>query len=405
MNKITDSVEFRNGGTVSNRIVQAPMQTWSGHDDGYASEDTFDYYGARSESAGMVITEYFYVTQSGGPARTSSNTDQQLGFYTDDQKEGTKKIANAIQKNGNKAIIQLAHAGRESNYKGHNGEDVYAPSAIDFSFLNYEVKELSEEQIQGIIKDFGKATQRAIDCGFDGVEIHGANHYLLQQFFSKFSNKRDDKWGGSLENRMRFSLELTREVVRVIEENSPENFILGYRISPEEVHGDVLGYDYKEARELINTLTDEFKFDYIHLSLPTYDAKPTASKENKTLAELFRPALGEEVKLIIVGNVMSEEDAEDALQYTDLVAVGRATLVDPEFAKKIVEGRGDEITDEISPDQVEVSKLTPGLVNVFSDKNMQPALPGAESIYHLNKGGLDASVIKDGTGSSYNIDE
>lgn len=109
--------------------------------------------------------------------------------------------------------------------------------------------------------------------------------------------------------------------------------------------------------------------------------------------------------MIIVGDVLNEADAIDALQYTDLVAVGRATLIDNKFAKKIVEGRGNEIIVEISPEQIEKAHLTPGIVNIFPTPNMQPSLKGAESIYHLHTGGLDESVIKDGTGSSYNVDE
>lgn len=400
---INDTVEFRHGASIKSRIIQSPMQTWSGHDDGFVSEDTLEYYKRRDQSAAMVITEYLYVTESGGPARTSSNTDQQLGIYTDEQMPGLEKIARYLQASGNKAVAQIAHAGRESNYKGTKGLPVYAPSAIDFSFLDYDVLEMSQDEIENVIEDFAEATRRVIAMGFDGVEIHGANHYLLQQFFSKFSNKREDKWGGSLENRMRFPIEVTRAVFDVVKAEAPEDFIIGYRISPEEVHGSTVGYDYTESTQLIKALCDEFDFDYIHLSLPQYDSKPEG--QDKTFAELFRPMLDDEAKLMIVGNVMSQEAAEDALQYTDLVAVGRATLIDPDFGLKIYEGRGDEIIREISPEQVKASKLTPGLINVFSDKNMQPALPGAESIYHLNKGGLDASVIKDGTGAAYNLDE
>lgn len=400
---LNDKVTFRHGGIISNRMVQAPMQTWSGHDDGYISDETLEYYKTRSHSAGMVITEYLYVSEAGGPARTSSNTDQQLAFFNDSYKEGVQKIANAIQSEGNKAIAQLAHAGREANYRGHNGKEVYAPSAIDFSFLDYKVHEMTENDIQEVIQDFANAAQRAIDLGFDGVEIHGANHYLPQQFFSVFSNHRTDQWGGSLENRMRFALEITKAVFDVVEKNAPKDFIVGYRISPEELHGKNMGYDHIESTQLIKKLNEEFPFDYIHLSLPIYNAKPANSDQN--FAELFHPILEDETKLIIVGDVMSEEDAADALQYTDLVAIGRATLIDPEFGQKITEGRGNEIIHEISPEQVEAAKLTPGLINVFSDKNMQPVLPGAESIYHLNKGGLDMSVLKNGTGSSYNIKE
>lgn len=403
MKKLTDSVTFRHGATVTNRLVQPPMLTNSGKDDGYVTKDTIDYYAARSQSAGMIIVEYTYVSHAGGPSRSWASNRLQLGLYKDDQKPGFAEIAKALKKDGNKAILQIEHSGREANYRAKLGEKVYAPSSFDFGFLDYDVDELSEADIQEVIKDFGATTKRAIDCGFDGVEIHGANHYLLQQFFSAWSNSRHDEWGGdTLDNRMRFILAVSREVFRVVKTYAPKDFIVGYRLSPEEIHGDAVGYDYRESRELAKRLAETFDFDYIHLSLPQYDAKPAG--EEQTYAELFKPVLPQDTKLIIVGNVMSEADAQDALQYTDLVAVGRATLIDPQFGLKICEGRGDDIIHEISPDQVKKSKLTPGLVNLFSDPKMEPHLPGRESIYQLHQAGsLDKSVLKNGTSAAYNL--
>ncbi|TGD17503.1 oxidoreductase [Levilactobacillus suantsaiihabitans] len=402
--QLTDQVTFRHGATIKSRLVQSPMLTNSGKDDGYVTQDTIDYYAARSQSAGMVIVEYTYVSHAGGPSRSWADDRLQLGLYKDDQKPGFAKLAQVLKKDGNKAILQLVHSGRESNYRAKQGEKVYAPSSFDFGFLDYEVTELTDAQIREIIRDFGAATKRAIDCGFDGVEIHGANHYLLQEFFSAWSNRRTDEWGGqSLDNRMNFIMAVTAEVFRVVKTYAPKDFIVGYRISPEEIHGDTVGYDYRESNELIHKLATTFDFDYIHLSLPAYNAKPAGV--DQTYAALAQPELPAETKLMIVGNVMSEDDAKDALKETDLVAVGRATLIDPQFGLKISEGRGDEIIREISPEQVKRSKLTPGLINLFSDPKMEPHLPGRESIYALHQAGsLDKSVLKNGTSASYNLD-
>ncbi|AYM01770.1 oxidoreductase [Levilactobacillus yiduensis] len=386
--QLTDQVTFRHGATINSRLVQSPMLSRSGKDDGYVTQDTIDYYAARSQSAGMVIVEYTYVSHSGGPAQSFTSNRLQLGLYKDDQKPGFAKLAQVLKKDGNKAILQLAHTGREAVYRAIQGEKVYAPSAINFDFLDYDVTELTDEQIREIIRDFGAATKRAIDCGFDGIEIHGANHYLLQQFFSTESNQRTDEWGGqSLDTRMNFPMAVAAEVFRVVNTYAPKDFIVGYRISPEEIHGDRVGYDYRDANQLIHKLATTFDFDYIHLSLPAYNAKPAGV--DQTFAALARPELPAETKLMIVGNVMSEADAEDALQETDLVALGRATLIDPQFGLKISEGRGDEIIREISPEQVKKSKLTPGLLNIFSTPKMEPHLPGRESIYALHE--TDAS--------------
>ncbi|WP_283596189.1 NADH-dependent oxidoreductase [Limosilactobacillus vaginalis] len=377
MKQLTDHITFRHGATINNRLVQAPMLTNSG-DNEAVSQDTLDYYGARSQSAGMVIVEYTSVRKNGGPSRSWADNREQLAIYDDRFKPGMTKVAKALKKDGNKAILQLVHSGREANYAPKLGRTVEVPSQMDFPWIDYPLHELTSEEVEQVVKDFGAATKRAIDCGFDGVEIHGANHYLIQQFFSAFSNHRTDKWGGSLEKRMNFPLAVVKEVMDVVKQYAPKDFIVGYRISPEEIHQTV-GYTWHESTQLIKAITDN--------------------------AELFRPAIGDKVKEIIVGNVMSEKDAQDALKLTDLVAMARATLIDPAIGLKIEEGRGDEIIRKISPEQVKKSHLTPGLINLFSDPQMEPHLPGRETIYSLHQtGSLNKDVLKNGTSSSFNLD-
>lgn len=388
-NQLTDHVTLRHGATLNNRIVMSPMQTHSGLKGGFASDDTIQYYSARSQAAGMLITEFHYVSENGGPAYVPGYPEQ-LGAYSDAHLEGLRKTAQALKKDGNKAILQIHHAGRAAVGRHVNGLDVVAPSAIDFSFLDYPVRELTLTEIDDIILDFGKATKRAIDAGFDGVEIHGANHYLIQQFFSKLSNLRTDKWGGSLDNRMAFPLDVVKEVKAIVDEYAPKDFIIGYRISPEELHGKNIGYDYKEALSLISEVI-KYELDYIHLSLwAGYNSKPENSE--KSYAELFREILDDKTKLLIVGGIFGEDTATDAIEnYADLIAVARGTLIDPNFAKKITEGKGDTILHKISPETVEYSHLTPGLLEAFSreDSLGLPPLPGGETIRHLHTGKYD----------------
>lgn len=300
------------------------------------------------------------------------------------------RLAQTLKKDGNKAILQIHHAGREAVGQAVSGERVLAPSALDFSFLSYPVYQLTHEEILDIIADFGRATKRAIAAGFDGVEIHGANHYLLQQFFSKLSNQRTDDWGGSLEKRMAFPLAVVREVKRVAQEEEPADFIIGYRISPEEIHGSEIGYTYKESTQLIAQVVKE-ELDYIHLSLwGGYASGPFGSSKN--YAQLFREVLDDQTKLLIVGGVFSEEEAQDAVEsYSDLIAVGRGTLVDPQFGQKIMEGKGQTILREINPESLAYSSLTPGLKEAFTRKDSSglPPLPGGLSIQDQHTGRFD----------------
>lgn len=401
MAKLNDSLTFRHGATVNNRFVQPPMLTNSG-EDGYATEDTINYYKAHSKSGGMIITEYMYVTENGGPAITWKRGREQLAVYDDKFIPQLKKVAEAMKSSGNKAIMQIAHTGREANYRAMQGKKVYAPTGLedglDFPFLPYKVHTLSDEQIREIIDGFAQATRRAIAAGFDGVEIHGANHYLIQQFVSAYSNRRTDHWGGSVEKRMNFPLAVVKAVMDVVKEEAPDDFIVGYRISPEEIHGKNIGYTWHESTQLIDEITKNYDLDYIHLSMPQYNAKPgdamlldmdkADSKfkdSDKPFATLFKPVLNG-AKEIIVGGINDREKAEDALSLADLVAVGRENIIDPLFAEKILNGEDDQIVKEITVDQVKKNHMTQGLIDVYSGPKAVIPLAGAENIKSLHQG-------------------
>lgn len=365
MKKLSDKVTFKHGAVINNRMVQPPMLTKSGLN-GMVSEDTISYWKARANSAGLVISEYNYVSPAGGPAITWADNRTQLAVYDDKFLPGLTKMAKTMKSGGNKALLQIAHTGREANYRAHLGLPVYAPDSANYPFLPYGVQAFTTEQVEQVVKDFGRATKRAIEAGFDGVEIHGANHYLIQQFFSRFSNHRQDKWG----DYEAFPLTVAKEVFKVVRKYAPQDFIIGYRISPEEINPGNVGYTWHESTKLINDLTNNFDFDYIHLSLPDYKAKPKDS--DKTFAALFKPVIGKETKLIIVGDVMSQETAEDALKYTDLVAAGRAQIIDANFAAKVVAGKGDKVITELSDEEEKEQALTPGLREVMDKQTKRP---------------------------------
>lgn len=365
MKKLSYKVTFKHGAVINNRMVQPPMLTNSGLN-GMVSEDTISYWKARANSAGLVISEYNYVSPAGGPAITWADNRTQLAVYDDKFLPGLTKMAKTMKSGGNKALLQIAHTGREANYRAHLGLPVYAPDSANYPFLPYGVQAFTTEQVEQVVKDFGRATKRAIEAGFDGVEIHGANHYLIQQFFSRFSNHRQDKWG----DYEAFPLTVAKEVFKVVRKYAPQDFIIGYRISPEEINPGNVGYTWHESTKLINDLTNNFDFDYIHLSLPDYKAKPKDS--DKTFAALFKPVIGKETKLIIVGDVMSQETAEDALKYTDLVAAGRAQIIDANFAAKVVAGKGDKVITELSDEEEKEQALTPGLREVMDKQTKRP---------------------------------
>ena len=136
--QIIDPIQLRHGGKLTNRLVLSPMYTFSGLEGGFVSDDTLRYYGARSQAASLLITEFHYVSPSGGPCY-QTGYPVQLGIYSDDHIEGERKLAAALQKDGNKAILQLHHGGIAASGRALKGEEVLAPSALDFSFLPYPV--------------------------------------------------------------------------------------------------------------------------------------------------------------------------------------------------------------------------------------------------------------------------
>ncbi len=254
-----EAYRFSNGLELKNRIVMAPMTTMSSFHDGHVTTDEVNYYHRRGGGPGMIITAVANVSEDGkGFEGEFSATDDR--FIPD-----LTKIATAIKQDGTKAVLQIFHAGRMSNSRVLRGKQTVSASAIAAERPGAETpRALTEPEIEQIIEEFGEATLRAIKAGFDGVEIHGANTYLIQQFFSPHSNRRTDQWGGSFENRLRFPLAVVKKVQEVIKEHGSKTFLLGYRVSPEEF--ETPGIRLEGTFALIEKLK-QAKIDYLNLSI------------------------------------------------------------------------------------------------------------------------------------------
>lgn len=357
-NELTQPFTYHRGVVAANRIMMAPMvaqasdeQTRKVHADDLA------FYGLRSGAAGTIVSGAMNVTDRGW------GFDRGLSIDSDDCLPGLTELATAMKKDGAAAVAQLYHGGREAHNAAARFGWTQGPSTMQFPWLDTETKEMSDEQIHEVIAAFRAATRRAIDAGFDGVEVHGANHYLLQQFFSAYSNRRDDEWGGDLERRMAFPLACL-DASLAEAETAGRPFLVGYRISPDEVHGDNAGYTIVESLELIDAIAAR-EVDYLSVSLWTgYDAIPPG--KDRSYGELIRERVAGRCPVAIVSGIHDQASAEDALQHGDLVAVGRAALIDPQFATKIAQGRGDEIRQDVEGlDLTKDLALTPELINWF----------------------------------------
>jgi 2,4-dienoyl-CoA reductase-like NADH-dependent reductase (Old Yellow Enzyme family) len=359
-------ITLPNGAVLPSRTAMAPMVVMGANDDGTVSDLDVAYFDKRSGVAGLIITGAVYVNADG------YGFDGQISASKDEDVEGLKKLAQAAKKDGNKVVAQLHHAGRESLYEKLGR--VVAPSAIEFPFLDYVPEEMTNEEIEKTIKDFGSAAKRVLAAGFDGVEVHGANHYLLQQFFSSYSNRRTDQWGGTLEKRMAFPLAVLKEVQRVVQDSGKKDFIVGYRITPEEIHGDNIGYRIDESLSLIEKIVRE-KVDYVHVSLFTgYSDAPHDSK--KSYGEIVKQQVDGRCPVIIVSNVSTADHALDALNHGDIAAIGRGALVEPEFTKKIREGSANKIRTSVDNNLTDLEIPKKAIQWFKMEDSPLPPLPG-----------------------------
>ncbi|SHM69571.1 NADH-dependent flavin oxidoreductase [Phytopseudomonas punonensis] len=350
--RLFQPLTFNNGLTMRNRVVMAPMTTWSANPDGTLSAQELAYYRARVKGVGLVITGCTHVTPDG-----IGFTDE-FASYDDSFTPSLRSLAEAAKSGGAPAILQIFHAGNKALPNLVPDGRVVSASALKVPpspFNNAEVTSdaLSETEVETIIKAFGETARRAIEAGFDGIELHGAHGFLIQNFFSPLYNQRDDQWGGSLENRMRFPLAVVQEVQRVIAEHARQPFLLGYRISPEE--SEECGLRIDDSFVLIDRLI-EAGIDYLHASLFNIPhARPIGHE--RTTAELLAEHVGKRLPLIAAGLIRTPEDAEQALNVgLSLVAVGQGLVMNPTWVELASQGKAAEIATALDP------KLVPNLV-------------------------------------------
>lgn len=338
--RILESFTLPNGTEIKNRLFMAPMTTCSGYYDGSVSSELIEYYRARSGSIGTIIVECCFVDDLGLAFPGA------LGIDNDDKIAGLAKIAEAIKSKGSKALLQIYHGGRMVEPKLIGGRTPVGPSAVAAPRDGAATPvALTTEEVYGMVGKFGDAVRRAIQAGFDGVEIHGANTYLIQQFYSPNSNQRDDEWGGSRDNRAKFPLAVLDITHKMARQYADDSFIIGYRFSPEEM--EIPGIRFDDTMYLLEKLAER-GVDYLHFSVgatlrpsivETNDPTPLIQKyvamRSETLAQI--PVMG-------VGGVVNEADVDIALDNGyDLVAVGRACIAYPDWTDRIARNEAPEL--------------------------------------------------------------
>lgn len=322
--------QYRMGDlTLPNRIVMAPMTRNRAGDADVPVLLTVTYYVQRA-SAGMIITEGSQVSPQGvGYVHTP-------GIYSEAQVAGWKKVTEAIHRNGGRIFIQLWHVGRVSHPDFLGGDLPVAPSALPVEGFVHTPggkkpipvpRALKTDEVPDIVRQFRQAAENARAAGFDGVEIHGANGYLLDQFLRRGSNKRTDVYGGNLENRARLPLEVTKAVIEVWGRDR-----VGYRISP---HNNANSMSDANPLETFSYFTRELNktgLGYLHLIEPIGDRAgfvPPEARLGPTLRRIF------ERTFILNGGYGLQSGNEAIIRgEADLIAFGVPFLANPDLPER-----------------------------------------------------------------------
>jgi 2,4-dienoyl-CoA reductase-like NADH-dependent reductase (Old Yellow Enzyme family) len=330
---------------LKNRIALAPMTRTSAEEDGRATEEMVRYYARFARGCySLVITEGTYPDEA-----HSQGYRNQPGIANAAHVDAWRKVVDAVHQEDGLIFMQLMHAGALSQGNRYTDETI-APSAVkpigaqlDLYGGHGEFKlprEMSTQDIERLIRTFADAARRAREAGFDGVEIHGANGYVLDQFLTDYTNQRTDEYGGSTENRVRLLVEVLVAVRREVGRDYP----VGIRIS----QGKVNDYQHKWANgeqdaQVIFSRLAEAKPDFIHIT--EYDATRPAFDGGATLTALAKRYA--KVPVIANGQLGAPEKAEALIEggEADVITLGKSALANPDWPKRVMDGEPIEEFD------------------------------------------------------------
>ena len=361
--KLFEKYLLNNHVSVSNRLVVAPITLFASHVDGSISKEERKYLENRGTGIGIYILGSTAISPEGISAIT------QPRIFSDKDLSSLSERAKIIKSQGALAIIQINHRGFLANQE--LGLPPVAPSAEKAKIILEEkgipfkeIHELTDSEIKKIIKKFAYAAELSIKAGYDGVEIHGANNYLIQQFFSPYTNERNDYWGGNDKKRMNFSIQIIDEICKIREKYNRKDFIIGYRLSPEEPYED--GITMNETLKLIKMLSNK-PIQYIHISQKNYFQKArTGEWEGQERLNLIHKEAKGKVALIGVGGLMTEDDFNSAINsgFSEFVAAGRASMLNKNLGIILGQGKGNKLELELDPKQKENYSIPDTLWNM-----------------------------------------
>ena len=364
--KLFEKYKLNNNVEVPGRIAIPPLSLYGSDDSGKLLDEERSYLAHRATGVGLYILGAAAVSAEG------IGIKGQPRALSEDDIPSLAERAKIVKDQGALAICQMVHGGLFGN-KSYSGKTPLSPSPSvsnkeleKFGILNDDTrnKELTKDDILRIIKDFAYATELSLKAGYDGIEIHAANNFLIQQFYSGYYNKRNDEWGGSLEKRMRFPLEVVDACCKVRDKYKKPEFIIGYRLSPEEPFDD--GITMTETIQLVRALVKK-PIQYIHVSQKNYFQNARRGEGAGTpRLKLIHDEIKGKVALIGVGGLFTEKDINKAINsgYTEFIGIGRASMVNKDLAILLKEGKGDKLNLTLDPEHPEYYSFPKNLWNM-----------------------------------------
>lgn len=329
MSSLFSPLTFKRGPSMKNRFMLAPLTNLQSHEDGVISDEEFHWLTMRAKGGfGLTMTCAAHVQEIG------QGFPGQLGTFDDKHIEGLSRLAKAIKEEGSVSNCQLYHGGMRAP-ADVSGQTPVCPSDNEET----GARALKEAEIQELINDFIAAAVRAEQAGFDGVELHGAHGYLLCQFFSSDINKRQDNYGGSLENRSRILF----EIIDGVRAHCRDDFMVGVRLSAER-----FGMKLDDSVAIAQRLCDEGKIDFLDMSLWDVFKEPVEEdKQGKDLLAYFTEIDRKDVRLGIAGKIRTPAEAEKAFaRGVDWIMLGRAAILHHDFPL-LMSGESDFIPAEL----------------------------------------------------------
>ena len=348
MSDLFAPLSLAHGPALKNRFMLAPLTNLQSHPDGVLSDDEFNWLTLRAKGGfGLTMTCAAHVQAVG------QGFPGQLGVFGDQHLPGLTRLASAIKAAGSVAAVQLHHAGNRSP------KDLVGQPVCPSDDPETGARGLSLGEVEQLVEDFVAAAVRAEQAGFDGVEIHGAHGYVLAQFLSPEINKRDDRYGGSIENRARIIF----EIIEGVRARCGADFQLGLRLSPER-----FGLKLAEIRDTARTVLRDGRIDYLDMSLWDVAKEPVEEEfKGRSLMSYFTELDRGEVRLGVAGKVTSPAIASKMLaDGADYVLIGRAAILHHDFPERARDPQFTPVALPVTPEYLANEGLGPAFVQYMS---------------------------------------